>query len=94
MGDASKWAVRSVTPRRKIEVPEMTTEHRVATAILCAKEMWKDLEWNEWADEWLSGENRTADAARSATADAAYAAAYANVDIIAKIEEAKKYLGG
>ena len=133
MGDAGKWVVRSVTPKRKIEVPEMTREHKVATAILCVMEIYKEKKWVGWANGWLGDKDRTpaaaayaaaaaydyayASAAASYAADAAaYAAAssaaaaaaradassaaaaayaaYAGVDIIAKIEEACQYLKG
>ena len=73
MGDATKWVVRSVTPKRKVDVPEMTIEHRVATGILCAMEVYKKKGWVKWAKRWLSGNDRTA-------ADAAAYVAYAYAD--------------
>ena len=72
MGDASKWVVRSVTPKRKIEVPEMTREHKVATAILCVMEIYKEKKWVGWANGWLGDKDRTRASASSAASSAAY----------------------
>jgi len=68
----------SLTTVREIPLPVVTTEQRIRFAILCAKEVCRDAEWNAWADKWLSGEERgkeSAAAARAAaSADAAWAA--------------------
>ena len=53
---------------------------RVATdAVKTAKKVCNDKAWNKWADLWISGKDRTANAAYAAAyaANAAYAAAYA-----------------
>jgi hypothetical protein len=51
---------------------------RVATdAVKSAKKICHDPTWNIWADLWISGKNRTADAAYVAARVAARAAAYA-----------------
>jgi len=47
-----------------------TLTQKIAFGILCGKKVYKDKKWNKWADDWLSGDNRS-------TADAADAAAYA-----------------
>jgi len=44
---------------REIPVPEITTARRVKYAILCAKQVYSDPDWNKWADDWLSGKDRT-----------------------------------
>jgi hypothetical protein len=72
---------------RELPVPDITVTQRVAFGILCGKEVCDDAAWNEWADGWLSGQDRSSAsaayayayaAAASAAADyAAYAAAYA-----------------
>ena len=64
---------------REVEFPVITREQRIAFAILCAKEVYKDDKWNVWADEWLSEKNRSSSAAAAYAANAAtsYAAAYA-----------------
>jgi len=43
----------------QIELPQVTIEQRIRFAILCIKEVYLNVEWNNWADKWLSGENRT-----------------------------------
>jgi len=68
----------SLTTVREIPLPEVTTEQRVRFAILCAKAVSRDAEWNKWADKWLRGEDRSkAGAARAARAADAAAAARA-----------------
>ena len=75
-----KVGCRSLTTIRKIALPKVTTIQRQAFAILVVKEVYKDKDWNLWADNWLSGKDRSAYAARAAAyaaaraADAAYAA--------------------
>jgi hypothetical protein len=74
-----KCGFRKFTTLKKIPLPEVTDVQKVAFGILCAKEVYKDKDssWNQWADKWLSGEDRTkssADAAADAAASAAYAA--------------------
>jgi hypothetical protein len=44
----------------------LTQDQAVEIAIVCAKHVCRDPEWNEWADRWLSGEDRTAESAASA----------------------------
>jgi len=43
----------------ELPVPQISPVQRVRFAILCAKEVYKAKEWNEWADNWLSGKDRT-----------------------------------
>jgi len=73
-----KCGFRKFTTLKKIPLPEVTDVQKVAFGILCAKEVYKDSSWNQWADKWLSGEDRTeASAAAYAAADAAAYAANA-----------------
>ena len=80
-----KCGCATLTTIREIPLPEITTEMRVRFAILCAREAstadaaeaWKA--WNAWADKWLSGEDRSAAAARAA-AYAAWKAAWKAAD--------------
>ena len=75
--ESEKCGFRKFTTLRQIPLPEVTDVQKIAFGILCAKEVYKDLSWNQWADKWLSGEDRTkssADAAADAAASAAYAA--------------------
>jgi len=57
----------------EIPVPAITTEQRVRFAVLCAKECYTEPAWVAWADGWLSGDDRSPEAA-SAAAEAAWAA--------------------
>jgi len=43
----------------ELPVPRISFVQRVRFAILCAKEVYKEKEWNKWADNWLSGKDRT-----------------------------------
>ena len=56
----------SLTTVREIPLPVITTEQRVRFAILCAKTVCGDEKWNKWADDWLSGKDRSQSAAESA----------------------------
>lgn len=68
-----------------IKVPKVTKTQKIAFGILCAKEVYKEPEWNKWADKWLSGEDRSKKSAAVACAaaysyfsrDGSSAAAYA-----------------
>jgi hypothetical protein len=68
-----KCGFRKFTTLRQIPLPEVTDVQKVAFGILCAKEINTDSSWNQWADKWLSGEDRT----KSSAYYAAYAAASA-----------------
>lgn len=95
--DAFKIGVKSCTTTKEIPLPRITMEQRASFAIRCAKLVNRDKKWNKWADDWLSGKDRTyvaADAAGAAAADAADAAARAAgaaaraaIDFVAIIKE-------
>jgi hypothetical protein len=70
--DGTKCGVSELTTLRRQKMPEVTTAQRVRFGILCAKEVCKGVAWNAWADKWLSGKDRTA--ASAASASAAFAA--------------------
>jgi hypothetical protein len=72
-----KCGFRKFTTLKKIPLPEITYVQKVAFGILCAKEVYKDSSWNQWADKWLSGEDRTKSSADAAADAAAYASAAA-----------------
>jgi len=61
-----KCGCKTLTTVREIPLPEITEEMRARFAILCAKEVCADLSWNAWADKWLSGEDRSVEAAKAA----------------------------
>ena len=66
-----KFGPRAGTTVKRSPLPRYSTEQRVTFAILCAKAVYSDEDWNAWADAWLSGEDRTRDAASAAAAVAA-----------------------
>ena len=68
-----KW----VTPVAEMELPAVTTTQRVAFGILCALEVYHEREFVAWAEGWLSGHNRSFDAAYAAAYAARAAATYA-----------------
>ena len=79
--DGCKVGVRRCVVIREAEPVELTAEQRVAIAIVCALNVYRDAEWLAWAWRWLSGLDRSASSASSAAAAAAaaaYAAAYAS----------------
>jgi hypothetical protein len=77
-----KVGCRSLTTIRKIALPAVTTKQQITFAILCAKEVYKNKDWNVWANNWLNNKDRSRAAAYDAAAAAAYAdsAAYAAAD--------------
>ncbi|MDD5549557.1 MAG: hypothetical protein PHI79_08205 [Sulfurovaceae bacterium] len=75
-----RFGATKVKTIKKIALPIISVEQRVRFAILCSIEVYKEKSFLIWAENWLSGKNRTAQAAYSANAAAAYtayAAAYA-----------------
>ena len=72
-----KCGVRTLTTVKEIALPILSIEQRIAIAILCAKVVYKDKQWNIWADSWLNGTDRSAKTAYAAAYAAARAAAYA-----------------
>jgi len=68
-----KVGCRSLTTRRQIEVPAVTTVDRIRFALLCALAATPNTPdtpdasaWREWADGWLAGANRSCWATNSA----------------------------
>jgi len=64
--DGLKVGVKQCTTIRRIEAPIITTEQRVRFAIYCALEVNKEKSFVLWAENWLSGKDRTVSAAFSA----------------------------
>jgi len=79
--ESLKSGCRSFTTIRQIPLPIISTVQRIAFGILCSLEGYKEPKYVQWANNWLSGNDRsryTADAAAAAAAaDAAAAAAAA-----------------
>jgi len=74
--DKLKVGCKSLTTLRQIPLPVLTTEQRVEIAIRISLLVYKEKSYVIWADNWLSGKDRTeaAEAAKVA-AEAAYEAA-------------------
>ena len=70
-----KMGCAELTPIEEIPLPSVTTIQRISYAIHCAQCVYHDQEWNEWANNWLSGEDRTFAATWAAAAAATWAAA-------------------
>jgi hypothetical protein len=70
VSDGTKRGVGRMRVLRQVTPPEMTTEQRVERAIRAAKTVCEDPGWNRWVDRWLSGEDRSAEAAWAAWASA------------------------
>jgi len=67
----------------ELEVPKITTEKRVKYAIYCALEVYKDEEFRVWAENWLSGKDRSKEAARAAAkaTEVAWTVAWAATEV-------------
>ena len=66
-----KVGAQVVTILEQIPLPEITLEQKIRFAILCAKSVYEEKKFNKWADDWLSGKDRTASAAGAARAASA-----------------------
>ena len=53
---------------KRISKPRINKIQRIAFGILCAKKVCKNKAWAAWANNWLSGKNRTKEAAWAAWA--------------------------
>lgn len=74
--DGLKFASKSQTLLKELELPEIRLDQKIEFAIKVAKLTYKDEKWNLWADKWLSGSDRSEESAYAADS-AAYAAVYA-----------------
>ena len=72
--DTTKVGCKSMTTIKRTRLPRMTTMQRVEIAIHLALIVYKEKDFKTWADNWLSGKDRSRTAAEAA-ADAAEAAA-------------------
>jgi len=61
-----KVGVKTLTVIEEIPIPHITTEQRVKFGILCALEVYKEPTFVKWANSWLDGTDRAAEAARAA----------------------------
>ena len=74
LNDGLKIGCKSLTTVKQLPLPVVSLEQMVRFAILCGKVVCDNQNWNSWADDWLSGKDRTARAAEAAWATAAAAA--------------------
>jgi len=70
--DGAKVGCRSLTTIKEIELPVWTLEMKVEFAIRCALSVYSEKSFVEWANKWLSGEDRSKESARAARAAAVY----------------------
>ncbi len=75
--DGLKHACKEQTPLEIVTLPVISINQYVAFGIKCALKVCKDSKFIFWANKWLSGEDRSANAAYAAAYAAANAAAYA-----------------
>ena len=66
--DGTKVGVSSLVLLEEIRLPVITTDQIIAFAIMCAKEVYNEKFWTKWSDNWLYGNNRTAESAVAAEA--------------------------
>ena len=74
VADGTKIGCRVLTTLAQIPIPSYTPNQRIAFGILCAQYVYKDPDWNAWANEWLSGADRSEKSARATYYDAHAAA--------------------
>lgn len=72
----------TLTTKREIDLPAVSSTQKIRFAILCAKEVCTDQRWNAWADDWLSGKDRSARAAWAEAGAWAAWAAQKNFDLL------------
>ena len=72
--DGLKFASKSQTLIKEIPLPEISLEQKIEFGIRVAKTIYTEKKWNEWADKWLDGSDRSKESADNGAADAAYAA--------------------
>ena len=74
--DGRKSGAKTVTTMRRIAKPTLSTRQRMEIAIRCALEVYHEKAFREWATRWLSGADRSEEAAL-ATANDTQSASYA-----------------
>ena len=76
-----KGGCTKLTLIKEIPLPVVTKNQKIAFGILCAQQVYSDNGgvWDNWAEKWLSGEDRSEKSrVDAADADAAYASYAAN----------------
>ncbi len=77
--DYTKSGCKKLTTLKRLPVPKLSTEQRIEIAIRIARLVYFEEKWTKWADDWITGEDRSATSAYTAAAysAAAYYAAHA-----------------
>jgi hypothetical protein len=75
--DGTKLGVGNLTLIEEVPIPTLTLEQRVECGIRAALSVCTETAFVAWAEKWLSGEDRSADAAEAAAEAQARSAAYA-----------------
>jgi hypothetical protein len=65
LSDGTKCGVTKLRLVEEIPLPTITTEQRIKIAILCTMEIYKEEQFTRWANDWLSGKDRSVGTARS-----------------------------
>jgi hypothetical protein len=68
LDDGTKVGCRTLTLLREMEVPFVNLETRIAFAVLCAKEVYTERRWTDWADSWLATKGHSAGVTQAAWA--------------------------
>ena len=69
-----KSGCKKLTVLKQLDIPDITLINRVAFGIFCTQEVYKNMVWNTWANNWLNNIDRSkTDAATNAAAAAAAA---------------------
>ncbi|MFQ5622422.1 MAG: hypothetical protein ACE5FS_03400 [Paracoccaceae bacterium] len=63
--DGTKLGCTRIKVLREIEAPQVTREQATKFGILAAKAVYHEPKWNRWAEDWLSGKDRSARAVRA-----------------------------
>ncbi len=87
-----KVGCKTFTTLKRIPIPQVSLTQKAAFGILCAMESYHEPGWVQWAEDWLSGKDRTAGAAAEAAWAAAWAARAAawakEIDLVAIAQKA------
>ncbi len=74
-----KFGAMTVTTIRRLDIPEVSLTQKIAFGIISSLTVYHDASYATWAEDWLSGKDRSPAAARAAM-DAARAAVAAAMD--------------
>ncbi len=69
--DGTKVGVKECTTLKRLPLPEITINQRIRAAILAVLLVYKEDSYVTWANNWLSGKDRSAEAAGAAARAAA-----------------------